>query len=155
MKNVEIRLGDRTVVTNIDGERVYIENTSFSVQPVGRGLYRVSDGTGQWVVAVAGPAANRWVWIDGRVAEIEIQDEGRARPGIRTSRDELSSPMPATVIRVLVQPGARVSRRDTLVVLEAMKMEWPVRAPRDGVVTAVHCQNGELVQPGVNLLDLE
>jgi 3-methylcrotonyl-CoA carboxylase alpha subunit len=63
--------------------------------------------------------------------------------------------MPATVIRVLVAPGATVARGDTLVMLEAMKMELPIRAPRDGVVRAVHCQSGELVQPGVNLLDLE
>jgi 3-methylcrotonyl-CoA carboxylase alpha subunit len=36
-----------------------------------------------------------------------------------------------------------------------MKMELPIRAPRDGVVTAVHCREGDLVQPGVVLVDLE
>jgi biotin carboxyl carrier protein len=36
-----------------------------------------------------------------------------------------------------------------------MKMELPIRAPRAGVVTAIHCVKGELVQPGVNLLELE
>jgi biotin carboxyl carrier protein len=36
-----------------------------------------------------------------------------------------------------------------------MKMELPVRAPRDGKVKAVHCQAGQLVQPGVPLVDLE
>jgi biotin carboxyl carrier protein len=40
-------------------------------------------------------------------------------------------------------------------VLEAMKMELPVRTPRAGVVQAVHCAQGELVQPGVALIDLE
>ena len=44
---------------------------------------------------------------------------------------------------------------DVLIALEAMKMELPIRAPRDGVVKAVHCQPGELVQPGQVLLDLE
>ena len=39
--------------------------------------------------------------------------------------------------------------------LEAMKMELAVRAPRDGVVTAVHCRAGELVQPGVTLVEIE
>jgi urea carboxylase len=39
--------------------------------------------------------------------------------------------------------------------LEAMKMELPIKAPRDGRVTAVHCKPGELVQPGVPLLELE
>jgi biotin carboxyl carrier protein len=63
--------------------------------------------------------------------------------------------MPATVVKVLVEPGARVVKGDTLLVLEAMKMELPVRAPRDGVVKSVACRQGELVQPGVNLLELE
>jgi biotin carboxyl carrier protein len=36
-----------------------------------------------------------------------------------------------------------------------MKMELPIRAPRDGVVTAVRCSEGELVQPGVEVLTIE
>jgi 3-methylcrotonyl-CoA carboxylase alpha subunit len=61
--------------------------------------------------------------------------------------------MPATVIRVAVKPGAAVGKGDTLLVLEAMKMELPIRAPFDGVIKAVHCKAGDLVQPGVPLLD--
>jgi biotin carboxyl carrier protein len=63
--------------------------------------------------------------------------------------------MPATVVKVFVEAGARVSKGDTLLMLEAMKMELPVKAPRDGVVRAVRCQAGELVQPGVSLVELE
>jgi biotin carboxyl carrier protein len=73
----------------------------------------------------------------------------------RHRADDLAAPMPATVVRVLVEPGAKVARGDTLIVLEAMKMELPIRAPREGVVQAVHCSVGELVQPGITLLDLE
>jgi biotin carboxyl carrier protein len=36
-----------------------------------------------------------------------------------------------------------------------MKMELPIRAPRSGRVTALHCAKGDLVQPGVNLLEIE
>jgi biotin carboxyl carrier protein len=38
--------------------------------------------------------------------------------------------------------------------LEAMKMELPLRAPHDGVVRAVHCTPGQLVQPGIPLVEL-
>jgi len=41
-----------------------------------------------------------------------------------------------------------------LVMLEAMKMELPIKAPRDGRVTAIHCRVGEIVQPGVPLLEI-
>ena len=63
--------------------------------------------------------------------------------------------MPATVVRVDAAPGDTVHRGDTLIVLEAMKMELPVRAPADGTVKAVHCKPGDLVQPGVPLIEIE
>jgi urea carboxylase len=63
--------------------------------------------------------------------------------------------MPGTVVRVDVAPGATVRRGDTLVILEAMKMELPIRATSDGVVKALHCRPGDLVQPGVPLVDVE
>ncbi len=62
--------------------------------------------------------------------------------------------MPATVTAVLVTPGATVSTGDTLVRLEAMKMELAIRAPVDGTVTGVACREGELVQPGRPLVTL-
>jgi biotin carboxyl carrier protein len=64
------------------------------------------------------------------------------------------APMPATVVRVLVREGDRVEKGETLVLLEAMKMELPVRAPDAGVVAAVRCREGELVQPDTVLVEL-
>jgi biotin carboxyl carrier protein len=62
--------------------------------------------------------------------------------------------MPATVLSVMAEVGQAVKAGDTVIMLEAMKMELPVRAPRDGIVSAVHCREGELVQPGVMLLEI-
>ena len=123
-----------------------------TVHAIAHGLYRVDDGTRMWTVAIAGPPENRWVWVDGRVIKMDPPAGPRARG--RAGADDLSAPMPATVVKVLVTMGAPVARGDTLLVLEAMKMELPVRAPRDGIVAAIHCQPGELVQPGTQLLEL-
>ena len=65
------------------------------------------------------------------------------------------APMPATVVSIAAKPGHTVKEGDTVIVLEAMKMELPIKAPRSGVVKAVHCAQGELVQPGINLLEIE
>jgi biotin carboxyl carrier protein len=63
--------------------------------------------------------------------------------------------MPATVLSILAPVGQTVRSGDVVLMLEAMKMELAVRAPRGGVVTAVHCRTGELVQPGVTLVEIE
>jgi 3-methylcrotonyl-CoA carboxylase alpha subunit len=65
------------------------------------------------------------------------------------------APMPATVVSLRAKPGDTVGEGDTLLVLEAMKMELPIRAPRAGIVKSVHCVEGELVQPGTNLVEIE
>jgi len=67
----------------------------------------------------------------------------------------MPAPMPATVVKVLVTPGQAVRHGDTLVIVEAMKMELPIRAPGDASVKAVHCHEGELVQPDRTLVELE
>jgi biotin carboxyl carrier protein len=54
-----------------------------------------------------------------------------------------------------VAPGNQVKAGDTLLVLEAMKMELPVRAAANGQVRAVNCREGELVQPGVDLVEMD
>jgi acetyl/propionyl-CoA carboxylase alpha subunit len=67
----------------------------------------------------------------------------------------LTAPMPGTVIRVLAKEGERVSHRQPLLVLEAMKMETPVVSPYDGVVKAVHVSEGDRVAGGALLVELE
>ncbi len=69
--------------------------------------------------------------------------------------DALAAPMPATVAAILVRPGAVVEAGDTLLRLEAMKMELAIRAPAAGRVATVECRVGDLVQPGRPLVALE
>jgi acetyl/propionyl-CoA carboxylase alpha subunit len=67
----------------------------------------------------------------------------------------LTAPMPGTVIKVLAAPGDRVEPRQTLLVLEAMKMETPLVSPYEAVVKAVHVAAGDRVAGGQLLVELE
>jgi biotin carboxyl carrier protein len=65
------------------------------------------------------------------------------------------APMPGTVIKVNVEPGAAVRAREPLVVLEAMKMETPLVSPYDATVRAVHVAEGDRVAGGAVLVELD
>jgi acetyl-CoA carboxylase biotin carboxylase subunit len=105
-------------------------------------------------------------WARGSGSDLDFRDAERSRSDPKWARagerrrmgghpGSLMAPMPATVARILAQVGQRVSRGETLLILEAMKMELPVKAPSDGAVAAIHCAEGELVQPGVPLIEID
>ncbi|MCF8546595.1 MAG: ATP-grasp domain-containing protein [Microbacteriaceae bacterium] len=71
------------------------------------------------------------------------------------SGNNVASPMQATVVKVEVAPGDAVIKGQTVVVLEAMKMEQAIAAPRDGVVAKVSAEVGTTVKAGFVLLSLE
>ena len=114
-------------------------------------VVRQGDRIAQMFAVVDGETT--WVFHDGVVYEVTAPAAARRRT--RHAHGSLTAPMPATVIEIKVAPGDAVSRGDILIVLEAMKMELPVRAPGDGRVTAVHCHPGQLVQPDTSLIELE
>jgi biotin carboxyl carrier protein len=157
MTALTLRLGSRTVNARVDANgEVLIDDAAFAVTADGPGLYLVDDGVRRWRVAVAEAGDARWVSVDGQVAVLEIDNGAAGRKRKKPAAgDAMMSPMPATVVKVLVEAGQAVAEGETVLVLEAMKMELPIRAPRDGVVSVVRCAPGELVQPGVALVDLE
>lgn len=67
---------------------------------------------------------------------------------------QVCAPMPGTVVSVAVEPGATVAAGDTLVMLEAMKMESPIPAPSAGTVAAVLVVAGQRVNTGEPLVAL-
>jgi len=70
-----------------------------------------------------------------------------------TSANALTSPVAGTVVTVLVEDGSAVKSGQTLLVLEAMKMETEVTAPKDGTVKALDVAVGDAVQSGQVLIE--
>ena len=124
------------------------------VRRVGDDTYRVSIEGHRFEVVVARGTDTDWGCVDGRTYRWTRgpRRDGDAPPD--TDDAPIAATMPATVTAVKVAAGQTVARGDTLVVLEAMKMEIPLRAPRDARVTAVRCAQGDQVDPGVPLVEL-
>ena len=144
------------------------------VEPLGNGRYLTSgirdsgsgtrdsgsgtrdSGLGTRIAYAVTDRGRTWVFIEGRTYVIESADRDSRIHGRHTDDEvALSAPMPATVVAISVSPGQEVAEGDLLIMLEAMKMELPIKAPRAGRVKSIDCRTGELVQPGAPLLELE
>jgi biotin carboxyl carrier protein len=136
---------------------VTIEGQAYRARAIGAGAWHVISSSSAAIVHVARDGDACWVHVNGQVHRFEMSRGGvpaRRKTGTGGREHGLAAPMPATVLSVVAEVGQTVRAGDTVLMLEAMKMELPVRAPRDGIVTAIHCRPGELVQPGVILADI-
>ena len=96
-------------------------------------------------------------WVAHRGETYRLSSVPRFSP--RTARapedtPSLEAPMPGRILGVRTAVGATVRKGDTLVLVEAMKMEHAVRAPRDGTVTRVLVTEGQMVGLGDVLVEL-
>jgi len=81
-----------------------------------------------------------------RVAKADAGPEGLV---------QITAPMPGRVVKVLTAEGTAVTRGDGIIVLEAMKMENELKAPRDGIVASVLVEEGQGVEGGALLATIE
>jgi len=128
-------------------------------------------GTGAWSLIADGEA--RLVEVDGTMPRLSLEvshadgeprqvvaEVARAGAGPGAERAAASgpasvrAPIPGKLVKMLVKAGDQVKAGQTLAVLEAMKMENELRAPRDAAVTAVHASEGSAVETGQELLSL-
>jgi propionyl-CoA carboxylase alpha chain len=95
------------------------------------------------------------VFVDSPLGATHLVEVERfPDPSTQLAAGSLTAPMPGTVVRVQVEPGAAVRPGDVLLVLEAMKMEHTVRAAGDAVVETVHVAAGQQVDAGALLVVL-
>jgi biotin carboxyl carrier protein len=101
-----------------------------------------------------------FVRLDGKeVLLIEPGESGGRSAGSESGGSgdgrRIIAPMPGKVIKVCVAPGEAVRKNQTLVIVEAMKMENEIKAASDGAVVKVHVAAGELVDAERTLVELE
>jgi len=90
---------------------------------------------------------------DGEIWFAEVAEKG-SRSRARHRDHSMAAPMPGVVLKILVNVGDDVVKGAPLLILEAMKMEHQLTAPRDGTIASINCKEGELVQPGLDLVTL-
>ena len=91
--------------------------------------------------------------FEGETYVADVADKG-ARAKARHRDHSTEAPMPGVVLKILVKAGDVVGKGTPLLILEAMKMEHQIVAGHEGKILSVNCTEGELVQPGVELVSI-
>ena len=133
----------------VDGRRRHLR-----VEEAGPGRFVVDDGSRRERFHCVRDGAQVHLFWRGAVYRLSEEREG-ARGPQGGAAGGLEAPMPGKVIAVRVVPGQAVVKGQELLVIEAMKMENALRAPRAGRVKAVLTKAGEMVSPGAVLVELE
>jgi biotin carboxyl carrier protein len=137
-------------VWQVDAARVDARTLSLIVEP----------GTSYDVSLVPDAATGL---LDVRVGSVQVavalngRRRGRQyeRGPARSGPQRIVAPMPGKIVRVAVQSGEAVRARQTVVVIEAMKMENELRASRDGTVGELHAREGASVEAGALLVVIQ
>jgi biotin carboxyl carrier protein len=139
-----------------DGYNAVIEGKTLSVY-----IVRAENGrmelliNGERVVAyVSSDGAKRWTTINGRT--LSLTKTSGAKKGVRHEHaGGLTAPMPGQVRSVAVAAGDVVKKGQTLLTMEAMKMEIRIQALKDGVVKFLFVKQGQTVEREQILIEME
>ncbi|MCL6221457.1 acetyl-CoA carboxylase biotin carboxyl carrier protein subunit [Streptococcus dysgalactiae subsp. equisimilis] len=87
-------------------------------------------------------------------ASPQVEEAQAPQPTAAAGADAIPSPMPGTILKVLVAVGDQVAENQPLLILEAMKMENEIVASSAGTVSAIHVSPGQVVNPGDGLITI-
>ena len=152
---------EETASVSVDGRSYEVE-----VRELGDGHYMFLSGTRVSKVRVENHPGARAstgqfeVLLSGHSYEVTVIDPRHLRSGETAAAHsagtaQIISPMPGKIVRVLVEPGARVEAGEGIVVVEAMKMQNEMKAPKAGTVVSVNAEVGATVSAGDVLAIIE
>ncbi|MCH8553338.1 MAG: sodium-extruding oxaloacetate decarboxylase subunit alpha [Natronospirillum sp.] len=137
------------------------ESSGKAVARAGSGTYTVTLDGKQYVAEVDGDGAVK-VTVNGKTYETSVAEGGDAGAATESSGggadagegEPVAAPLTGNIFKILVGEGDSVEEGDTIIVLEAMKMETEVKAPKAGTVSRICVKEGDSVNSGDTLLEL-
>ena len=151
------------------------------VEEAGPGKYKLTHGTASYLIdiqnirpgfydlhwdyrnytSVVGRIADTFhVFMQDTVHQIKLVSErqrflNQSRNISQDGQKILTVSMPGRIVKVMAGVGQSVKRGDGVIIVEAMKMENEIRAPKDGVIQAIHVKAGDAVEAGEPLVTLQ
>jgi biotin carboxyl carrier protein len=140
-------------IIRINGE--VVEPLEADIVEAESGVYSVIAGLASWEVRVTGNE----ITIGSHRFRVEIEDPRQwkrsSHAGDTHGRASIAAAMPGKIVRVLVAVGDEVAAGQGILVVEAMKMQNELKAPRAGRVTAIEVRENDSVNAGAVLATIE
>ena len=148
--NLLINLSHESSSSTHSARNISVEASTFNMEVDGR------RHKGDFLFMPSGNSETIHLWIHGRhfVASFPALDYGSVEQE-DGGKKSITSPMPGRVVQVFVQNGERVSKDQTILALEAMKMEYMVKATKEGVIQGLSLQADSKVSEGTVLAYIE
>ena len=97
---------------------------------------------------------NKYVFVDGDVFKIKKVELTAIKKGKQKEKGSLDSPISGKVVSVKVKRDEEIKKGDVLIVIEAMKMEYLIRAPYDGKVVKINFKENDQIEIGQKTVDV-
>ncbi len=142
----------------IDGKKYEVD-----MQKLGKGLYSILLGGKSYNVDMVQGNSNKQYLVNTfyRSYQIDIIDaeskylQNRSKGGSIGGENSISTPMPGKVIKILVKTGESVEAGQTVIIVSAMKMESEFKVRKNGIIKAIHVNEGDLVEGNKVMVELE
>lgn len=139
----------------VDGVRVEVDFLELE-----ENLHSMIQDTRSVEIAIEEHGGKYEVQMDGRLYEATVLDQrallmAQRKGGLGAGSGEIHAPMPGLIVDILVKTGDTVEQGQTVIILESMKMQNELKAPRAGKIGTVSVQPKQTVDKGTLLLNIQ
>ena len=146
------------VIIEHKGDKYFItyDNTEYIVEAeeLKPGLMKIKIGNKIIKSVISEGEKEKFVFVDGEVFKVRPVQLTGLKKEKRKEEGDLNSPISGKVVSVKVKNGDSVKKGDVLMVIEAMKMEYLIRAPYDGKIKKVYFKEKDQIEIGQQTIDL-
>ncbi len=134
------------------GDPEFFEQRPLDIQQQSSNSYSVTIDEKEFSVTI--DENNNFDIASSNASNTSPNQPQQVKPQASLVTSQLNAPLGGNIFKILIAEGQTVSKDQTLIILEAMKMETEIKSPADGVILNIHIQIGDAVAPGDLLIDI-
>lgn len=133
------------------------DNTEYKVEAeeIKKGYLKIKLGDKTIKSVITKGEKEKYVFVDGDIFKVKnIELTGSRKTKKKEKENSLNSPISGKVVSVKIKIGNKVKKGDVLLVIEAMKMEYIIRAPYNGIIKKINFKENDQIEIGQNTIEI-